>query len=80
MFPDVSIQLCVILMIRYSMKYISHKVARSFMADLKLVYRAATLGEAEDHLVAAGKRRGQVCSATAARRGRRLRAFGGTKA
>jgi transposase-like protein len=49
-FPETSIQLCVIHMIRNSMKYVSHKSAKLFIAHLKLVYRAATLGEAEDNL------------------------------
>ena len=49
-FPEASIQLCVIHMIRNSMKYVSHKSIKSFMTDLKSVYRAATLGEAEDNL------------------------------
>lgn len=49
-FPEASIQLCVIHMIRNSMKYVSHKSTKSFMTDLKSVYKAATLGEAEDNL------------------------------
>jgi putative transposase len=49
-FPEASIQLCVIHMIRNSMKYVSHKSTKSFITDLKSVYRAATLGEAEDNL------------------------------
>lgn len=49
-FPETSIQLCVIHMIRNSMKYVSHKNSKLFMADLKLIYRAATLTEAEDNL------------------------------
>jgi transposase-like protein len=50
-FPDTSIQLCVIHQIRNSMKYVSHKNMKSFMTDLKRVYRAATLDEAEDQLL-----------------------------
>jgi len=49
-FPEASIQLCVIHMIRNSMKYLSHKSTKSFMTDLKAVYKAPTLGEAEDNL------------------------------
>lgn len=49
-FPEASIQLCIIHMIRNSIKYVSSKNVKSFMADLKGVYRAATLGEAEDNL------------------------------
>lgn len=50
-FPDTSIQLCVIHLIRNSMKYVSHKNMKLFMADLKRVYRASTLDEAEDYLL-----------------------------
>jgi len=49
-FPKASIQLCVIHMIRNSMKYVSHKSAKLFMTDLKSVYRATTLDEAENNL------------------------------
>ncbi|CEJ06337.1 Transposase for insertion sequence element ISRM3, partial [Acididesulfobacillus acetoxydans] len=46
-FPRTSIQLCVIHQIRNSMKYISFKDRKPVMADLKQVYQAATLDEAE---------------------------------
>lgn len=49
-FPNASVQLCVLHMIRNLIKYVSSKNAKPFMADLKRVYRAATLGEAEDNL------------------------------
>ncbi len=46
-FPRTSIQLCVIHQIRNSMKYISYKDQRAVMVDLKKVYQALTLEEAE---------------------------------
>lgn len=46
-FPRTSIQLCVIHQIRNSMKYISFKDRKPVMVDLKLVYQAVTLDEAE---------------------------------
>lgn len=49
-FPDVKIQLCIIHMIRNSMKYIPTKYAKEFMADLKDVYGAATIELAERNL------------------------------
>ena len=58
-FPEALIQLCVIHMIRNSMKYVSHKDTKLLMADLKLIYRAATLGEAEDNLCKFGERWGK---------------------
>lgn len=46
-FPRTSIQLCVIHQIRNSMKYISYKDRKAVMVDLKKVYQALTLEEAE---------------------------------
>lgn len=39
-FPKTEIQLCIIHMIRNSLKYIGSKYQKEFMSDLKLVYRA----------------------------------------
>lgn len=50
-FPEVKIQLCVIHMIRNSIKYIPTKHAKEFIADLKQIYGAATLELAEHNLV-----------------------------
>lgn len=41
-FPNAEIQRCIIHQIRYSTKFISYKDIKPFMADLKLVYQAAT--------------------------------------
>ncbi len=46
-FPRTSIQLCVIHQIRNSMKYVSYKEQKEVMIDLKKVYQALTLEEAE---------------------------------
>ena len=46
-FPRTSIQLCVIHQIRNSMKYVSYKEQKAVMADLKQIYQALTLEEAE---------------------------------
>jgi len=46
-FPETKVQLCVIHQIRNSMKYVASKNQKEFMADLKPVYRATTLGAAE---------------------------------
>lgn len=46
-FPKTGIQLCVIHQIRSSLKYISYKEQKAVMADLKQVYQALTLEEAE---------------------------------
>src|SRR5690606_1878840 len=44
------IQLCIIHQIRNSMKYVASKNQKSFMADLKTVYKAATKNAAETAL------------------------------
>src|SRR5690606_101603 len=46
-FPETEIQLCVIHQIRNSMKYVSYKEQKEVLADLKKVYQALTIEEAE---------------------------------
>lgn len=46
-FPKTEIQLCVIHQIRNSMKYVSYKEIKELMFDLKKVYQALTIEEAE---------------------------------
>lgn len=46
-YPDTEVQLCIIHQIRNSVKYIASKNQKSFMADLKSVYRATTKNAAE---------------------------------
>lgn len=46
-FPQTSIQLCVIHQIRNSMKYVNYKDQKAMMFDLKQVYQASTMEEAE---------------------------------
>ena len=49
-YPTTEIQHCVIHQIRNSMKYVASKNQKAFMADLKCVYKAATLNAAENAL------------------------------
>jgi transposase-like protein len=49
-FPEVKIQLCVLHMIRNSMKYIPTKHTKEFVKDLKKIYGANTLELAEHNL------------------------------
>ena len=49
-FPQTEVQLCIVHQIRNSMRYVASKNHKEFMSDLKPVYRAATLSEAEDAL------------------------------
>jgi putative transposase len=46
-FPQTEIQLCVIHQIRNSLKYVAYKEQKELIADLKKVYRALTIEEAE---------------------------------
>lgn len=49
-YPETEIQHCVIHQIRNSLKYVASKNQKAFMADLKCVYKAATLNAAETAL------------------------------
>lgn len=49
-FPEVRIQLCVIHMIRNSIKFIPIKYSKEFMSDLKDIYGSTTLDLAEQNL------------------------------
>ncbi|MGP9772263.1 MULTISPECIES: IS256 family transposase, partial [unclassified Halomonas] len=47
LYPNTEIQHCIIHQIRNSLKYVASKNQKAFMADLKAVYKAATLNAAE---------------------------------
>jgi putative transposase len=49
-YPQTQVQLCMAHMVRHSLSYISHKDRKQVATDLKAVYQAATLGEAERQL------------------------------
>jgi len=49
-FPETEIQLCVIHLIRNSIKYLPYKYSKEFIADLKSIYRAVSENEAWDAL------------------------------
>jgi transposase-like protein len=46
-YPQTEVQLCIVHQIRNSLRYVASKHQKAFMVDLKRVYRAASLGEAE---------------------------------
>lgn len=50
-FPQTEVQSCVVHQIRNSLKYVTSKDQKPFMADLKPVYKATTKDLAEQHLV-----------------------------
>ena len=49
-YPQTMVQRCMIHQIRYSLKYVTWKDRKAFMADLKTIYQAATREEAEANL------------------------------
>lgn len=51
-YPKTQVQLCLVHLMRFSLAYVSFKDRKSVAADLKLIYRAASAEEAEQHLSA----------------------------
>ena len=49
-FPKTEIQRCIVRQIRYTTKFVYYKDLKPFMKDLKSIYQAATLSEAEEAL------------------------------
>jgi len=55
-FPKTTVQLCIVHMVRASLRFVSWKDAKAVVADLKMIYRAASREEAERQLeILAGK-------------------------
>jgi putative transposase len=49
-FPKTTVQLCIVHMVRASLRYVSWKDAKAVVADLKMIYRAATREDADQQL------------------------------
>ena len=49
-FPATQVQLCLVHMVRHSLRYVGWKERKVVAADLKAIYRAATVAEAEQAL------------------------------
>jgi putative transposase len=49
-FPQTQVQLCMVHLVRHSLSYVSHKDRKAVADDLKTIYQAATLEEAEHQL------------------------------
>lgn len=58
-FPKTDIQLCIVHMIRNSMKFIPHKHIKEFAGDLKTVYTAITEEEGRENLTKIEKKWGE---------------------
>ncbi len=51
-YPQAQVQLCMVHMVRHSLKYVSWKQRKEVASDLKAIYRAATAEQASMHLEA----------------------------
>ena len=51
-FPATQVQLCLVHMVRHSLSYVGWKERKAVAADLKAIYRAATVAQAEQALAA----------------------------
>jgi putative transposase len=49
-FPQTQVQLCMVHLVRHSLSYVSHRDRKEVATDLKAIYQAATLTEAEHQL------------------------------
>ena len=58
-FPLTEIQKCIVHQIRNSIRYISYKDSKEFTADLKRIYNAITLEQAENNLLLFEKKWGK---------------------
>lgn len=50
-FPKTKIQLCIVHLVRNSLRYVPHKDMKAVAGDLKSIYRAVTVDQAEDALL-----------------------------
>lgn len=50
-FPKTKIQLCIVHLVRNSLRYVPHKDMKAVATDLKSIYRAVTLDQAENTLL-----------------------------
>jgi putative transposase len=49
-FPNTQVQLCMVHLVRHSLRYVSHRDRKQVATDLKAIYQATTLSEAEHQL------------------------------
>ena len=49
-FPETQVQLCIVHLVRHSLFYVSHKDRKEVAFDLKLIYQASTLEQADQEL------------------------------
>jgi len=49
-YPQTRVQLCIVHLVRAALRYVSHEDSKQVIVDLKKIYQAATVEEAEDAL------------------------------
>jgi putative transposase len=49
-YPQTAVQLCIVHLVRYSLNYVTWKLRKAVAADLRAIYTAATVAEAEARL------------------------------
>jgi putative transposase len=49
-YPQTQVQLCIVHLVRHSLSYVSHKDRKQVATDLKMIYQAVSLEEAEQQL------------------------------
>lgn len=49
-YPEARVQLCIVHLVRAALRYVSHEDSKQVVADLKKIYQAATVEEAEQAL------------------------------
>jgi len=54
-YPDTEVQLCIVHMVRNSLKFVSYKDRKKMATDLKTIYRAVTVEQAESTLTTFGE-------------------------
>lgn len=59
-FPKTAVQLCIVHMVRYSLNFVSWKMRKEVAADLRAIYAAATVEEAELQLMAFEEKWGEA--------------------
>ena len=55
-FPKTKIQLCIVHLVRNSLRYVSYKDMKAVAGDLKSIYQAITIEQAESALIAFGEK------------------------
>ena len=49
-FPKTAVQLCIVHMVRYSLNFVGWKLRKTIAADLRTIYQATTVEQAQQHL------------------------------